>query len=62
MDIIHFLLEYVHQGKVASETAACRPGMSSHTQICLDLPRVPLGSFEGIVRLKVIQNERVVDF
>ena len=62
MDILDFLLENVHHGKVTSETITFRPRMPSHTQICLDLPRVLLGSFGGIVRLKITQNEKVFNF
>ena len=62
MDILDFLLENVHHGKVTSEAITFRPHMPSHTHICLDLPRVPLGSFGGIVRLKITQKEKVVNF
>ena len=34
-------------------------GIPSHAQTSLDLPRVPLGSHEGIATLRVIQNELV---
>ena len=36
--------------------------MSSHNQICLDLPGVPLGSLGGIHREKIIQNINYVVF
>ena len=64
MDILDFLHGIVHQEKVASETTIfgwVYPGMPNHDQNCLDLPRVLLGSLEGIARLKVIQNERLIN-
>ena len=57
MDILNFLLGDIHKEMVASETTtfgcAC-PGIPSHSQTCLDLPRVSLGGHGGMVRFKAI--------
>ena len=62
---LDFLHGDIHQEKVASETAisgwVC-PGICSHAQTCLDLPRDCLEYFGGITRLKIIWNERLINF
>ena len=64
INFFDFLHGYIHQGKVAHETNifgwVC-PGIPSHTQTCLNFPRAPLGSFWGIPRYKIIQNQKLIN-
>ena len=56
MNIVDFLHGDIHQEEVVFEviTFGCVcPGIPSHAQTCLDLPRVSLGNFRGIARLIV---------
>ena len=57
MDILNFVLGDIHREMVASEITtfgyAC-PCIPSHSQTCLDLPRVSLGSHGTMVRFKAI--------
>ena len=38
------------------------PSILSHAEIYLDLPKVPSGSFWGIAKLNLIQNEKSTNF
>ena len=64
MDIVYFLYGDFHQWEVAYESVTfgwVGPDILSHPQTCLDMPRVLLDSPGGIARLRVIQNERLIN-
>ena len=65
INIFDFLHGGIHQLQIASDATIfdqVLPGMPSHSQTCLDMPEVSFDSFGGFVRLKIIQNGKLIKF
>lgn len=65
IDILNFLHGASYQEKATCETSTfglTGIGMPSRPQICLELPVVPLVGMSQMARLKIVQNERLIDF